>query len=346
MPLQRGEGVLDALEQGVLATLGRSAPRAAGRAPGCPLCGPARPAPRPAAARRGRRRERGGRPRPPRARAPSPPLSQGWSASSLAPIGPPIASTASNSRQSGRGSFSSSSTATGSTPRSRITSEKTPGGSQEMCWRMRSRTTPTAAPCSGWTCPPGSSSSPGSPDSHSAFTSSTLPVFASISTMTIRVKPRGWVALPIGSDRETNQKGFRLRPCRSSRIWVDPGLKSICRSAIAIACSLVTRICDCWQLSGDDGRQHDQSDQDEDTTPGRANPPAASLHPRARVRPGRSVWGIRHRADITAAGTDLAFAHASDGRTGFDPDAGSEHDDQRRSPRRGCRSPASRTRTP
>ena len=66
--------------------------------------------------------------------------SHGWSASSPAPIGPPIASTASNSRQSGSGSPSSSSTATASTPRSASPRENTPGCSQAMCWRTSRRT--------------------------------------------------------------------------------------------------------------------------------------------------------------------------------------------------------------
>ena len=65
------------------------------------------------------------------------PVSQGNVSSSYALIGPPIATIASNPRQSGRGSPSSSSTRWITAPRSTSTSSNTPGGSHAMCCRTR-----------------------------------------------------------------------------------------------------------------------------------------------------------------------------------------------------------------
>src|SRR5712692_946647 len=61
------------------------------------------------------------------------PASQGYSASSFTPIGPPIASTRSTSRQSGSLSPSSSSTVSIAMPCRWSTSAKMPGGSHLMC---------------------------------------------------------------------------------------------------------------------------------------------------------------------------------------------------------------------
>ena len=50
------------------------------------------------------------------------------------------------------------------------------------------------------------------------------------------------------TENETAQNGCPVIPWRTSRIWVRWGSKPASGRAFSIACSLLKRICDCWQL--------------------------------------------------------------------------------------------------
>src|SRR5665809_169200 len=146
-----------------------------------------------------------------------------------------------------------------------------------------------------------------------SLTSAISPVFASI-----RIRARRenvFSLLPFAIDSDTNQNGCLSRPWRRSRICVFSGVNSTSCSAAAIACSLVIRICESWQLRATKNASRSTAT----TTPNRGHVGRRSPFP-ARL-PSRLPASAK---DVTCP----CRPRRSDGRAEPVPDVRAQHDHQ------------------
>src|SRR5215213_6241852 len=98
---------------------------------------------------------------------------------------------------------------------------------------------------------------------------------------------------------ETAQNGWPVSPWRTSRTCVRSGVKPARGAAVRIACSLLRRTCDCWQLC------------------------AAT-----NVTPNRATTARTPRRDGFSAERRPPICRPSDGWAELSAKVGEEHDDQ------------------